>query len=234
MAFFSRRGKLLFMIVLLLHCLSIYQGWDGWRTVTKLMLLPCLGLLLWSVIVPNQNKTYWLAMAGLFFSFLGDALLSQKGTNYFLAGMLAFMGTHICYILYFSRIQSIGRAKPKVVVMAGILLLVISLLLLFYLGPKLGDFRLPIILYMFLISSMAIMATQTITASGYFEVAKKYFIPGAFLFVVSDGILAINTFSLHNPMADIAVMASYGIAQYLLVLGFMNRRAGGGENPAIA
>jgi len=70
--------------------------------ISKAMLLPILMMYLY--VQPNvYNKPGKnLVMLGLFGSFLGDVFLISK--TMFIPGMIAFMMTHICNILFFSKI----------------------------------------------------------------------------------------------------------------------------------
>ena len=67
---------------------------------------------------------------------------------------------------------------------------------------------------------MAILSANLADSIKYNHPAVHYFIPGAILFVLSDGLLAINKFNLQDPKMDIFVMLTYGLAQLYLVMGY--------------
>jgi uncharacterized membrane protein YhhN len=73
---------------------------------------------------------------------------------------------------------------------------------------------------MLLIATMAILSANLADSKWYNHSAVHYFIPGAGLFVLSDGLLAINKFNLQDPSMDIFVMLTYGLAQLYLVMGY--------------
>ena len=162
-----------------------------------------------------------LVYFGLLFSFLGDLLLIQYGDFFFLSGMLAFTGTHICNSIYFFKLNPVSISGGRAALLAAAILMIITIVVLGMLNPYLGIFQLPVIIYMLIISSMAILAANTASAPLLKHIALQCFIPGAALFVLSDGMLAMNKFLYHQPLLDIAVMLTYGGAQYFLVNGFM-------------
>lgn len=217
MLLIKKYGLPIFLLILLLHLICIYLEMSTPRLITKLLLLPILMLYL----AAEPGKTSPMVYLGLFCSFLGDLLLTRSGEIYFLLGMLAFIGTHICNIFFFYRLQKGYPGKPMNLVLAIVVLAVISGGVYFLLTDQLGSFRVPILAYMAIISLMAVMATQTLVHPGLIQTSIRCFIPGATLFVLSDGLLALNKFLLHTGSIDIAVMLTYGMAQYLLVKGFV-------------
>jgi uncharacterized membrane protein YhhN len=221
----KKYGIQLFGIVLLAHLFFIYTDNADLRIVSKLLLLPLLALYLYASAEKAGRNMNLPAFAGLFFSFLGDLLLTQTGELYFLLGMAAFIGTHISNSIYFLKLQPLSLKKGGAALIAALLLTFISGAVIGKIGLVLGSFKVPIIVYMLIISCMAIFAANTYNHTILKNLAIRYFIPGAVLFVMSDGILALNKFYYHEQMLDLAVMLTYGLSQCLLVTGF-SRRAG--------
>lgn len=217
MLLIKKYGLPVFLLVLLLHLICIYLEMSTPRLITKLLLLPILIFYL----AAEPGKTSVVVYIGLFCSFLGDLLLTRSSEVFFLFGMLAFIGTHVCNIIYFYWLQKGHPGKPMNLVLALVVLSVISGGVYFQLADKLGSFRVPILVYMAIITLMAVMATQTLVNQAILHTAIRCFIPGAALFVLSDGLLALNKFLLHAGSIDIAVMLTYGMAQYFLVKGFV-------------
>jgi len=213
----KKYGLPVFLLILFLHLICISLEMSTFRLITKLLLLPILMLYL----TAEPGKTSPVVYIGLFCSFMGDLLLTRSGEVFFLLGMLAFIGTHVCNIFFFYRLQKGYPGNPMNLVLALVVLAVISGGVYFLLADQLGSFRVPILVYMAIISLMAVMATQTLVDPGLIQTSIRCFIPGAALFVLSDGLLALNKFLLHTGFIDIAVMLTYGLAQYLLVKGFV-------------
>ena len=220
MAIIKRYGVLLFVLLLILHCVFIYWEMGSLRTLSKILLIPILLLYLFANKPKKETNTEPLVYAGLIFSFLGDLILTRSGELFFLLGMLAFIGTHVCNSIFFYRLQKNTVQRGKGRWLAILVLAVISAIVFFVLQPYLGSFQWPILFYMCIISCMAVLATGTFDNPSTKKIATNCFVPGAFLFVLSDALLAMNKFLWHKTVADVFVMLTYGAAQYFLVKGF--------------
>lgn len=158
-----------------------------------------------------------LVAAGLLCSLGGDVLLMIPG-DFFLAGLLAFLGAHVCYLTAF-RTHRGGRG-PLVLVVP---LLVVGAGVLSVLWPRLGAMRVPVLLYVAVILAMCWSAAErwwTTQAPG-----SGLALVGAVLFLVSDALLAINRFHAPLPAASWLVLGTYYPAQLLIAgsVGFPAR-----------
>ncbi len=216
MTVLRKYGALLFALILLAHCLFIYTGMNDLRIVTKLLLIPFLIVYLFAI---STAKPALLVVCGLLFSFAGDLLLTRSGEMFFLLGMLAFIGTHVCNSILFLKLQNLN-GENGAVKWAIITLGLLSGFVFKILQPYLGSFQWPILFYMCVISIMTILAVRILNNHSAKAIVIRCFIPGAALFVLSDATLAFNKFLLHEPLVDIIVMLTYGAAQYCLVRGF--------------
>jgi len=207
-----------FLMILVVHCICIYAALDSWRDVTKLLLIP----LLMAYLLFGQPVLNWKIrpVYGLFFSFLGDALLIGEGAVFFLSGMIAFVMAHLNYSYFFLQLHPVKKETRQVFVLALILLLLFSSTVYVFLDGYLGSYQLPVLFYMLFISLMASLAVHVFTHTALKKVAISYFIPGAVLFVISDAVLALNLFRFHEPVLGIVVMLTYGLAQFFLTRGF--------------
>lgn len=208
-------GSVFFFAALVIHCCAIYYGMDELRFITKMLLAPLLIVILLLSHASVSILTY-LALAGCF---AGDILLSQAGDKFFLIGMLAFMLAHVFNGVYFFRLQGAHHSRMREPVIVGVLLIFVSVIVFVVLNPYLGQLRLPIVVYMVLISVMAILAACTAGMPPYRKISHGYFIPGAISFVVSDSLLALNKFIFHLQWLDTIVMFTYGMALYLIAMG---------------
>ncbi len=221
MVFLKRYASFFFWIIVLLHCMAIYFSVPTFRGITKLLLIP---FLFTGWILPARQagkKISLLVIMGLLFSLAGDYLLMLKGSATFLLGMLAFMFTHICNGSYFylrmgKRIPHIKKLYP----ITGLLILIAGSIYV-VLFPFLKSFAIPVLVYMILITTMTFLAAATGQVASLAKTANTWFIPGALLFVFSDGLLAMNMFMIQNHFLDIPVMISYAAAEYFLVNGFI-------------
>ncbi len=191
--------------------------------ITKVLLLP--SLILFMLLQDDWNatpKAKWFIIIALFGSFMGDVLLTSE--KYFIAGMLAFMTTHVFNILYFNKVNGIGQAKSKKFIGVFILLAFFCVFIFMELKGAMGVLIYPILVYMILICCSALMAIQAGGNTKAAIISKLFWFPGMLFFITSDTVLAFNKFNwaLHTPIKNIGLvtMLTYGIAQLLLVKGF--------------
>ena len=213
---------LVFWAVLALHLLAIYMNMPLIRLISKCALLPL--LLLYLMVAGSghhQPEFKKLAMLALFFSWLGDILLTQDGTIFFLMGMVAFIVTHLINGGLLLRLQSV---RFTIATMMGVILALGAIGMVYYwLHDFLGTFSIPVVLYMFIIGSVLVLAFNVSNNTRYKNIAYTCFIPGMFLFTVSDSLLALNKFLFHNPTGlDIWIMLTYALAQWLLTEGYIS------------
>jgi uncharacterized membrane protein YhhN len=93
--------------------------------------------------------------------------------------------------------------------------------LFFYLQPRLGVMQFPVLMYAIIITFMAIMAVNRYGKVNIFSF--KLMLYGALFFLLSDSALAVNKFAQPIPQAGALIMATYMIAQYLMVYGTITR-----------
>jgi uncharacterized membrane protein YhhN len=161
------------------------------------------GLLAWYLLAA-PGRTPRPLLLGLGFAFVGDMLLMVHGTATFLAGMAAFLGMQVCYLVAFRRAGS----RPGWPVLAGYALVwVVANALLW---PHLGGLRLPILCYSVALTAMAAFGAGLNRRVGL----------GALLFLASDLMIGAGTAGLHPPAEGVLVMATYAAAQYLIVTGY--------------
>lgn len=187
--------------------------------VAKPLLMPALMLHLWNCKTNEKGKN--VILTGLFFSWCGDVfLLFESATaTFFIFGLVSFLITHICYILYFLSIKSISPSLLKKQPFLSLLVFLYGFSLVWLLLPYLGELKIPVIVYAAVICSMLICSFHI-----YFKInkpANRFFVIGAALFVLSDSLLALNKFYHPLPAAGLWIMGSYCAAQYFIVSGFI-------------
>ena len=211
---------LLFCLALCVHLYAIVAQMPTIRIISKCLLLPLLMIYL-TVSTPNTTAIKKMALLALFFSWLGDVALTQSETNFFLFGMLAFNMTHVQNGKIFLRLHPI-RFLGATWIGLGLALGTISLVY-YFLQTSLETYLMPVVVYMVFISTVWVLSFNLTNQPKYKAAAINFFIPGMFLFVLSDGILAFNKFLLHQPERwDIWVMLTYALAQWLLTEGYIS------------
>lgn len=216
----KKMGIWIFLLILFAHCCFIFFELDSFRFYSKLLLIPILLLLFLVHYKGPKEKFYLLPILALLGSFAGDLLLAFDGAKFFLWGMLGFMVTHICNSIYFYSMHPLHLKKSKIALLALLFLSITCSIVIFIIKDNAGAFLIPIIIYMILIAFMAILASNLVDAPNYNHASIQFFIPGAILFIMSDGLLAINKFNLQDPSLDVFVMLTYGLAQLFLVMGY--------------
>ena len=218
-------GITVYILLLSAHLYSQILG-DKFSTlqfVTKILLLPTLMLYL-SVQEKHEQapKGKWLVLIAMFGSFLGDVLLSYQ--NLFIIGMIAFMTTHVFNIIMFAKINPLSKPKSKKLILFTVLLIAFCVFIYVKLQDAMGTLIYPILVYMALICSAALMAIHAGGNEKGNIISKLFWFPGMLFFISSDTVLAFNKFdwSLHYPIKNIGLitMLTYGIAQVFLAKGF--------------
>lgn len=216
----SKRKILLviFLLVLLMHCLSIQVEMTQIRNITKVVLVPLLMIHL--LINQSLRVLGYLPLIALLFSWIGDILLLGDDPSFFLSGMIAFVMTHVSYSFTFLKIKQVTPKDRPYFIFPLLGLLLFSVLVFFYLKDDLGSYLLPVLLYMVFINLMAALAIHTRTNVKIQTLSLYTFIPGALLFVLSDALLAVNMFKMQHIVIEVLVMLTYGLAQFFITRGF--------------
>jgi len=150
----------------------------------------------------------------LVFSWAGDVFLISN--DMFIAGLASFLMAHVFYIIAYHKTGAAsGELRPLDVIKFALF----GAVLIWILYPGLGDMLIPVLIYALLLLSMGVWAHKrrgATSATSFMLVAT-----GAMLFVVSDGLIAVNKFAFEVPAERILVMSTYIAAQYLIVRGLL-------------
>ncbi|MCV9929192.1 lysoplasmalogenase [Flavobacterium sp. LS1R49] len=179
--------------------------------------------ILWLAVYFSENfPSKKILLGALLFSWIGDVILlfADKAEIYFILGLVAFLISHVIYIILFNKQDKPKVKKNKNLYNVGFVVILIYLaLMLNILLPKLGDLQIPVIVYALTISTMLLSAF-----SGYLIWAKpanSFILIGAIIFVLSDSILAMDKFYEPIYKSSFFIMLTYLVAQYLIVVGIL-------------
>ncbi|MBM1107883.1 lysoplasmalogenase [Aurantibacter crassamenti] len=206
----------IFSIILLIELILISTpDWWSYRIFTKPLVVG--SLLVFFLMQQVNQMTKKLVSAALILCIIGDILLiyARNSTEFFIAGVSAFMIGHIFYAIQFSRIRNknVGVLAPLAV------LLGYAIPLFYYLSNALYNMAIPVGIYVVVLLIMILFAylrEDSTTNNSYI-----YVLAGALLFMLSDSILAITKFKIDIPFSKILVMGIYGIAQLLMIIGIL-------------
>ncbi len=150
-------------------------------------------------------------VAALVCSLAGDVLLMLPADR-FVAGLAAFLVGHLCYVAGFWAHGPGGLAFLVAVVVVAVVVVPLGRRILGAIGAG-GGLRIPVALYMVVISVML----ATALATGNVPAAV-----GAVLFVSSDAMIAWNRFVRPFRGADLGIMVTYHLGQAGLVLSLLH------------
>jgi len=207
-----------FVIVSIIYLGCIALGKEDIAWYLKPLLLPCLLL---AVHETSPFPTKKLLTFALAFSWIGDVILlfADKGELYFILGLVSFLIAHVLFIILFIK-QEAYQTPNKFLFGFGLLFVVGYLnAMLIVLFPSLGDLKIPVSVYAFTISLMLVMAIRG--GLTWRKPMNLLILNGAFSFVISDSILAMNKFYTTLPNASLLIMATYLVAQYLITFGIV-------------
>ncbi len=184
------------------------------RFITKPLLMILLGVFGWVLGGKLHYRSRNFIFAAVIFSWSGDVFLLFP--QFFLPGLVSFLIAHLMYIGFFA------TSKPRppigvVEIMAMIAALGYAGIMLWILLPAAGAMKIPVIAYTAVITGMFILSVRAFSFGAPWYGRRCIF--GAFLFVVSDSVLAFQLFYADFPYSGVVVMATYGVAQWLLVSG---------------
>lgn len=171
-----------------------------------------------------QGNTFWFGL-GILFALVGDVLLMISLDRLFLAGLIAFLFTHIFYITGFRDEFTLMNAWS--LILAIFLAINVGRLLRRIVGAMRakGENRLvvPILLYATVISVMLYAAMSTIYNPAWTTGAAFFVSLGAFLFCASDTLLAWNRFVSPVRNERIWNIVLYHLGQISLIAGVISQ-----------
>ena len=202
-----------------LEALALWKNWLRLEYVAKPAVMIVLFLWLW-ILAGRNGASFWFGL-GILLSLVGDVLLMISLDKLFLAGLVAFLLAHIAYVIGFN-------IPLPVFSMWGIVLAVMiglggTRVIRRILAPLAargqGRMRMPIIVYSAVISLMLLSAMMKLSDITWDAGASVLVSVGAFLFYISDIILAWNKFVSPIQHGRIYNIAAYHLGQIALIAG---------------
>ena len=190
-----------------------YRGPSWPKTLVKAV--PLLAL----AAAAQINFANPVVVAALTLSALGDIALSRDGDRAFLAGLVAFALAHLAYVLHFSGLL-FGEDAARLLdipLWPAALLILFGLSSEIWLAPYTGVLRWPVRVYVLLITLMGLSALSLPDARGLAVI-------GAFAFIASDTLLAVQLFRLSDQSrwqvpVSVLLWLLYVTAQCLILFG---------------
>lgn len=195
--------------------LTIRGHYGGPNRILVYLFKPLTTLLLLAIALRPAAGTagrYAGAVAlGLLFSLAGDVFLMLPRDR-FREGLASFLAAHVCYIAAFTAGTGFLTHPFPAVAFGAFGVLLLRLLL-----PGVPHrLRVPVVLYVAVILTMAVQATGR--ALRIQDASSLLAGAGAALFVASDALLAWDRFRAPFRASRAAVLSTYFLAQWLIAL----------------
>ena len=213
------QGRLSVLAALLIESAAFATASSALGMAELHYLFKPLTMLLALVLVARQArcgylaaKHAWLLGAALAASLAGDVFLMLPG-NWFIPGLASFLVAHLFYIGLFHLGQAWFPSKRALLLTLGV-----GLAMLAYIWSGLTDAVLALAVSTYVLV-IALMAAQAIgRATVLRQSAATAVAIGACVFMLSDSLIAVNRFVAPVPWASLWILATYYVAQVLMVL----------------
>lgn len=205
------------MVDALLHLLTTIYTIPILNLITKPLLMILLGGYFIALVGGVNTKLKVFLLIALVGSWFGDTFLMLQGTNpsFFIFGLGSFLLAHIAYILAFAKFDA--ALPTSGVIITSVLFFGYSILLSYVLWSGLGEMKIPVILYAFVLTMMGIYGViKNLRISNLVVI-------GAILFILSDSMIAYDKFVEPFNSSRFLIMSTYISAQFLIIRGMSMR-----------
>jgi uncharacterized membrane protein YhhN len=202
-----------------LEALAVWKNNRRLEYIAKPAVMIALIFWLWTS-VQLSGAAFWFGL-GILFSLVGDVLLMLSLDRLFLAGLIAFLFAHIAYIIGFnSTLSPVSLWGLFIAVMIGLggVRIMRRIIAPLHSQGQVG-LRIPIIIYGFVISIMLLSAMLKLTDVSWLASAALLVALGAFLFYLSDIILAWMKFIAPIQNGRVYNILAYHLGQIALIAG---------------
>lgn len=159
---------------------------------------------------PFSTRYQVLILLGLLASLAGDVLLMLSDPAKFIYGLASFLIAHLFYITAFT-VEG-GKAPIGYIIPFALY----GAVILWALWPHLGSMKRPVMAYVGVILIMAWQAANRWIDARLDDSLLSMI--GAYLFVMSDSVLAVERFRGSWRSAPFWVLSTYFVAQWLIAL----------------
>jgi len=178
-------------------------------------------IILYYIFNVNLLAINWFLVIALIFGMLGDiSLMIGREGKWFMIGLGSFLVGHIFYIITYLLLSASSLLQfPPI----GwfLLLPLVGLTLFFFLRikGKMGELQIPTMIYLvviFLVSFFAMLLLSVFSPLAFIFVYL-----GPILFIISDGLIAVDKFDTKISNEGVYVMITYVLAQLFITQGII-------------
>lgn len=210
---------ILYIAVSALHLVASWRDEPERRKKTKPFLLI---LLLLYYLFAAKNPSVLLILA-LLTSWLGDVLLIPKGHKWFTLGGIAFMFSHLFFVLLYCGQITLSKVSPVLIVLLAAAYYGFSLFIIRRIRDNTPKAMVaPMYFYLICNSTMNIFAMMQLLSRPSLAAAVAYV--GALLFYVSDCCLFLVRYGKKPEIVfkkHFTVMLTYLLGELLIVVGML-------------
>lgn len=214
---------ILALVLTALESLALWKKWHRLEYLAKPAVMIC--LFIWLYLSTGlQGSMLWFGV-GLIFSLLGDVLLMISLDRMFMPGLVAFLAAHVCYLVGFqNELMGVNAWSVLLIVMLSISAVRVMRRIVSAIRAK-GQTRMvnPVILYSTVLTVMLYAAMTTISNPEWKTSASFFVSVGAFLFYISDVILAWNRFVSPIRNGRLLNIVAYHLGQIGLIAGVISQ-----------
>ena len=206
-----------------LEALALWRNSNELEYVAKPAVMIC--LFIWLYLTTGlQGLSFWFGL-GLVFSLAGDVLLMISLDRMFIFGLIAFLFAHVAYLFGFqNELMKVNSWSVLLIVILSVSAVRVMRRIVSAIRAK-GQNRLviPVVIYSTVITVMLYAAMTTISNPAWKSNASFLVSAGAFLFYISDIILAWNKFVSPLKNGRILNIAAYHLGQIGLIAGVISQ-----------
>jgi len=202
-----------------LEALALWKNSPRLEYIAKPAVMIALFIWLWTSAGLN-GALLWFGL-GILLSLAGDVLLMISLDRLFIAGLIAFLFAHVAYVIGFNTplptLSAWGFILAFMIGISGVRVIRQIVAPLHSKGQ--AGLRIPILLYALVISLMLLSAMLKLTDTSWQASAALLVALGAFLFYLSDIILAWMKFVAPIQNGRIYNILAYHLGQIALIAG---------------
>ena len=212
----------LYLVLVFVHLYCCFHHHEDIRKVTKIFLMPLLGLTYY--LGCPKEKFSKIILFALVFGCIGDTFLLIQ--NLFLFGVASFLIGHLLYIIIFLCETGFQNFRKNLIVFLIVCVLYVYLerkILLYFRNDLIkAGLWIPLFIYTSILASFNICSA--VYAYCYANIYSFITYLGSLIFAISDCILAKQLFSEDNKYYQIIIMSTYILGQSLISLGMANKK----------
>lgn len=217
----------------LMNWLAVGFSWQRVKQITKPLAM--IMVILWTLTAAGWkvDTLLLLLLLAQIFGLAGDVFLLLS-SRWFLPGLGAFLMGHLFYISILGlcllrgfSIAGIMSLWPFGFILSLIIWMVLLLSFYGFVAPKSPRLTMPralwipIQVYGWVLSVFVILSILVVLTAPDITIPRLFLVVGAFLFYMSDSLLAYDRFKRKLPKVNVWIMVTYHLAQFSLAMGFL-------------